>query len=61
MSENMEEENPNRGKSVKRCIDCKYYPNNCGYWDRDRRDKNAGYVHETTQHNCPDFSKKVSE
>jgi len=40
---------------TKRCMDCKYYPNDCGYWEKDFRKKNNG-VKKDTEHNCPDFS-----
>jgi len=43
----------------KQCKSCVYYPDDCGYWDmKQRKKENAGYVTNTTEHNCPDFKKK---
>lgn len=44
---------------MKRCKDCFYYPDNCGYWDmKKRKRENATYCTEETIHNCSDFKKK---
>ena len=44
---------------AKRCKDCKYYPDDCGYWNMNKRKKeNAAYVTSLTKHNCSDFKKK---
>jgi len=43
----------------KRCKDCEYYPNDCGYWDMKKRKKeNATYITPETIHNCSDFKTK---
>lgn len=39
-----------------RCIDCTFYPDNCGYWER-KPESRAGYVNEKTIHGCHDFRK----
>ena len=43
-------------EGLKRCIDCKYYLNDCGYWDKDFRKKNPSCIKKDTNHNCQDFS-----
>ena len=35
-----------------RCIDCRYYPDDCGYWKPHR---NANPVKPESWHGCPDF------
>jgi len=44
----------------KRCKDCKFYPDKCGYWVEGIRKKfkNATFLTEDTIHNCQDFSPK---
>jgi len=43
-----------------KCRDCKYYPNDCGYWDKDyrKKSKTATFLSEDTPHNCKDFEVK---
>ena len=45
-------------EELKRCVDCKFYPTNCGYWGKDFREKNPnlGFIKKDTNHNCQDFS-----
>lgn len=38
---------------TKRCIDCSFYPSDCGYWE-DRIRPSTRVKPETT-HNCPDY------
>ena len=43
----------------KTCKTCKYYPNNCGYYSKEYRDKNptAGFITIDCEHNCQDYEK----
>ena len=44
-------------EGLKRCVDCKYYPNDCGYWDKEyRKNKNLSFIKKDTYHNCQNFS-----
>ena len=45
-------------EGLKRCIDCRYYPDDCGYWDKEFRknNKQLGFLKKNTIHNCQDFS-----
>ena len=44
----------------KQCKSCEYYPNDCGYWDKDyrnkRENKGASFLSATHVHNCLDYS-----
>ena len=47
---------------IKRCRDCQYYPNDCGYWDMNKRKKeNATYITDRTEHSCEDFTEGKDE
>jgi len=50
-------------EGLKRCIDCGYYPNDCGYWDKKYRKKNlhASFIKKDTIHNCQDFNPLCSK
>lgn len=42
----------------KRCIDCRFYPDECGYWDNKKGifiDGNVGRLKNDAEHNCQDF------
>ena len=45
-------------EGLKRCVDCKYYSKDCGYWNKDYRKKNPnlGFIKKNTEHNCQNFS-----
>ena len=49
-----------------KCENCKFYPDNCGYWNREYRLKklkvdtqNATFLKADIEHNCPDYKKGV--
>ena len=46
----------------KTCRTCKFYSDDCGYWNKEHRDKNptAGYVNVDCEHNCQDYERKLN-
>ena len=42
-------------QTARRCIDCIYYPSDCGYWED--RIRPSSRVKPETKHNCPDYKK----
>jgi len=49
---------------MNKCKDCKFYSLNslnCKYWDNKWRKKHpqASFLNENTNHNCPDFRRKI--
>lgn len=47
----------------RQCKNCRFYPDDCGYWDKKYRDKhkNASFLNANSIHNCRDYSEKCKK
>ena len=47
----------------KTCRTCKFYRDDCGYWNKEHREKNpnAGYISVDCEHNCQDYERKENK
>lgn len=46
----------------RKCQDCRYYPEDCGYWNYAHRTANtASFLSALAIHNCQDYAKRPKE
>lgn len=49
-------------KAGKMCISCIYFPDNCGYWNKEYRKKHEkdSFLPINAKHNCSDYKESIA-